>query len=1768
MRDSEKPEESGMKQQVDPSATARERQAPSIRLAPVTAPQVNFACQQNAVPVIREIEVENTGAEDLRDLVLEMRASPAFLDARRWRIDHLPAAGLLHVNDRETRLDGEYLQQLQESQQGELIFTLRDASGAVLAERHEPVEVLARNEWGGYGSSPELLAAFCMPNDRAVEQLLRNAAELLRRNGHDGTLYAYDRADAKRIWLQASAVWNALLALELDYALPPSSFERTGQKVRTPEAIVEARRATCLDTSLLLAALFEQIGLHPVIVLEDGHAYPGLWLRPDGFARAFTGDGQALRKRVQLKELLVMESTLLGQRQSFTAALRHAEDRLAGGEYFIEGVIDIARAREERIRPLSYVQRGADAAPASESAAGTVAFQALDALPEDADELGGRTVEWTHEASGPGGRLGQWQRRLLDLSLRNPLLNMRSSRTNIPLLVPDPALLEDLLAQGKAIAIEAAPDHGARDGELHARQTGEKLDDEVALAAIRRGRVYAQLDAQKLESALIELYRRARNDLEEGGSNTLFLAIGTLCWQRPGAGERVYRAPLVLLPVTITRQSVRSGIRLTLSDDEPRFNTTLLELLRQDFSLDIQGLDGALPQDENGTDVQAILTRVRQEVRDVAGFEVRDEVRVGTFSFAKYLMWKDLVDRTEKLKDNAVVRHLMETPREPFGEGGYFIDPATLDQRIDPADQFTPLHADSSQLAAVMAAAAGRNFVMIGPPGTGKSQTIANMIAHNLGLGRTVLFVSEKAAALNVVYRRLREQGLGEFCLELHSNKARKLDAIKQLGEAWEARGKLTEGRWREQTNRLRDARNELNLFVSALHEHHRNGLSLRDALALAAGHAGTPAVELSWPDPQQHTPEEYQRLLAIGERIDLNAAEIGDPQRHPLRLLHVAEWSVSWQQAVLAGATELSARAQAWLLGIGQLAQRLELAVDVRGPERLHTLSTLAAALRESAGHDLSFAFAPDAIAAVEAGERASALLEEFGRETARLSCRYDRERLLRADLAGIGERWRQAGQAWWLPRLLGVFACRGRLRKEAGAQGKPDIAADLPILLRLQEIDRELRAFAPALEKIGGWSGLDSDLPRLRQLSGLGQRLRTASAGLADDAEALARLRASLRTLVVDGNELLTATAPLGAQLAEFQRLNGEFDGALQRFAELAGQDAAALLDQSGGLQYLATLSEQLHGAQNRLNAWCAWRRVRQEAVAVGLLPVVEAIESGRITAGGARQAIAVNHARWWVARIVDATPVLRRFVPVEHERRIADFRELDAKVRGITADYVRTRIRSGLIDREEVKRSSEFGIIRRELEKKTRHKPLRQLISEAPNAIPKLTPCLLMSPLSIAQYLPVEQPPFDLVVFDEASQITVWDAIGAIARGRQTVVVGDPRQLPPTSFFSSEQSVDEEGEEEEDLESILDELLGANLPTINLSWHYRSRHESLITFSNHRYYKGGLITFPSPVTRDTAVSMTFIGGLYDRGGSQTNRAEAEAVVEEIRRRLLDPVASKQTVGVVTFNQKQQTLILDLLDAMRRDNPDLDRFFAEDLIEPVFVKNLESVQGDERDVILFSTTFGPDQSGRVSMNFGPLNKNGGERRLNVAITRARVELKVFSSLRAEQIDLSRTAALGVRDLKHFLEFAEQGVRALGEAGAVASRGEFASPLEAALAGDLRTRGWTLQPQVGVSSFRIDLGVVDPDEPERYLAGIECDGATYERAASARDRDLVRESVLRGLGWEILRLWSTEFWLDPAGVTARIDQQLKALHERSRARRRKEKETAAAPGE
>ncbi|MCP3903423.1 MAG: DUF3320 domain-containing protein, partial [Planctomycetes bacterium] len=645
------------------------------------------------------------------------------------------------------------------------------------------------------------------------------------------------------------------------------------------------------------------------------------------------------------------------------------------------------------------------------------------------------------------------------------------------------------------------------------------------------------------------------------------------------------------------------------------------------------------------------------------------------------------------------------------------------------------------------------------------------------------------------------------------------------------------------------------------------------------------------------------------------------------------------------------------------------------------------------------------------------------------------------------------------------------------------------------------------------------------------------TGTAGI--DLDRAAELRGRWARLVTEGRELLGPDGHVGQALGASRLAWKRFIETRAACERLLHLDADRAWGMPNAPDALATTRGRLSAWRERsgtLRDWCAWRRVRTAAIEAGLAPFVDACERGAIRTDDLRPVFDRSYYQWWHTAVVDADPVLAGFFSPEHERRIEQFRQVDEAYLELTQKLIAARLAERIPASTLKLPSSELGILKREIGKKRRHMSVRKLFQKIPNLLPRLAPCLLTSPMSVAQYLDAAHPPFDIVVFDEASQIPVWDAVGAIARGAQAVIVGDPKQLPPTTFFDrvddETDDTDEELEIVEDLESILDDCISAAVPVRRANWHYRSRHESLIAFSNHHYYDNRLFTFPSPFRDGMGVSWRHVpGGVYDKGRSRTNRLEADEVVAEIVRRLRDPDLSRYSIGVVTFSIPQQRLIEDLLEKVRRDAPEIDVFFSDAVPEPVFVKNLENVQGDERDVILFSIGYGPDAQGRVSMNFGPMNRAGGERRLNVAITRSRTEVLVVSTLRPEQIDLARTRARGVHDLKHFLEYAARGPSAIAEATQYDPTAAFDSPFEKEVSDRLVALGWQVHRQVGCSGYRIDLAVVDPDAPGRYLLGIECDGANYHRAKTARDRDKLREGVLRGLGWSLHRVWSTDWW-------------------------------------
>jgi very-short-patch-repair endonuclease len=1717
---------------------------------------VNYASQQNDVPVIHSLLIRNNTDSVLKDLNVLIDTEPAFSRPKEITIASIGPKETYNLGTIDLVLSHDFLSNLAERIVGAVQVSVTTSEGTF--QTSEKIALLAYDEWSGLSGIPEMLAAFVLPNHPAIETILAKAASLLKKWTGDASLSGYQSEDKNRVVKTVAAIYSALQQCGIRYINPPASFEESGQKIRTPDRILDNRMGTCLDLAVLAAACLEQVGLHPLICVTKGHAFPGVWLEEECFPECSTDDVLCLRKRVELDEIFVFETTLITADipVPFEQAVKEAR-RLLENQNDFRCVIDIYRSRKSGIRPLpirSSIAKASQLAPTTNTAS---PYTEAPSIPLITD-FGEYKVETPAEET-PASRLERWKRKLLDLTMRNRLLNFRETNKTLPLLCPDLASLEDALADGKAFTVYPRPNElknfQQRNAEVHRARTGNDAIEGLLREELKAHRLRADASDTEVNRRLVEIYREARTRLEESGANTLYLALGFLAWYELNTSDQQRLAPIILIPLEIERKSVQEGFKIRQGDDEPMINVTLLELLKRDFDLSIPDID-PIPQDEHGINVEKIMTVFRKAVKDIDRWEVLEKAYIGHFSFTKFLMWRDLEVRTKDLEKNRIVSHLINTPNERFGsdEDHNLPDPDTLDDTCKPSDIFCPVDADSYQLAAVRAAAEGKSFVLHGPPGTGKSQTITNIIANALANGKSVLFISEKMAALNVVYQRLTKLGLDLFCLELHSNKSHKKHVIDQLAAVLDRAVKKSSNDWLQEANRLANLRSKLNAYVRALHQIRETGESLFKGRAELIRLRHVKPVPMNWPADKIVNRDLLDQLRDVVSQLKEAAMASPHPRESVWSPVQHKEWSIAWRNEVESCLKQLRDKCRELQESAQTIGPLLGFGTGDWSERDLRALNSVSKFLLNSPAIPAAMVTAPDWNAScslltelIKSGSKRDSLRDQ-------LYQRYT-PKLLQLDLDGLQKQLVDGENSWFLPRAISQWKVKKSLQRvtQPGQMVEPSsMLDDIKTARDLQDEQKRLdQAGDRARELLGQlWQDGEADWKVIAKIRDATSTLCTLAEQVAetDNARALA-LRQQWSRLVDEEHEQLSAEGTIGRLLQDYINKAEAFISARKKLESVLSLDAQAVWGNASSPNHLGTIVNRIDqwiAHFNELQPWCHWHTVRDKAIKLGLGALINAYERGELPAERIPETFERSYYQWWVDTVTDRDPALRSFFSREFERKIRIFRELDQRYIKLTCDEIKARLTARLPrEAESTSRSSEMGILKREIGKKSRHMPIRQLFQKIPNLLRRIKPCLLMSPISVAQYLDPAHPPFDLVIIDEASQMPVWDAVGAIGRGREAIIVGDPKQLPPTSFFIRSDDDDMADEVEvEDLESILDDCLAAGLPSMHLRWHYRSRHESLIAFSNYQYYDNRLLTFPSPDQKH-AVSLRPVNGIYDKSKSRTNQAEAEAVVEEILRRLQDPELSRFSIGVVTFNISQQELIEDLLDVERRKNPEIEQYFSKETAptgEPVFVKNLENVQGDERDVILFSVCYGPDAQGRISMNFGPLNRDGGERRLNVAITRARKEVIVFSSLQAEDIDLSRTRAKGVADLKSFLDYAAHGVEALVKQSTADPEAECESIFEEQVCEALRNRGYIVHPQVGCSGYRIDLAIVDPEHPGRYLLGIECDGANYHRAKTARDRDRLREMVLRDLGWRLHRVWSTDWWEKPDEELARIE--------------------------
>ena len=1325
--------------------------------------------------------------------------------------------------------------------------------------------------------------------------------------------------------------------------------------------------------------------------------------------------------------------------------------------------------------------------------------------------------------SGLRTALDVLRRQLLDIGKRNRLVNapLRKKRKN-KLDIEDERsdeVFRILYLERKRMSFEPLR-------QSHPSESAEPCffnvyDEEIARSGPSAHhtdlRLQTHLTSDGLQKQLLSLYRAARTLEEEQGISVLFLAMGYLRWNESATSDIERFAPLILLPVDLVREGARSRFKLVFRDQDLEPNNSLRMMLSSDFDVTLPGYperEGWLPSEYFAQVRDAVSSRTRWSVAD-------DAMELGFFSFAKFLMWRDLAPESlAGTAESGLLEHLL---LGGVDAGGSVVSAnENLDRRFpDPRDLCHVLDADSSQAQVIAAARDGRNLVVQGPPGTGKSQTIANIIASSIMDGKRVLFVAEKRAALDVVFARLEQCGLAPLCLELHSHKANRRAVYEDLKRTLQL-GRPAAVANREYA-RVREVRDELNRMSALLHRVDEatgeTPYSVIGTLSkLDAGNWQKP--DLALPAAATWSKEAFAERLTATQTLAALTQEYGreafhvwrgaarrlsHPERRRLavRLGSAARALQALEQQVREASAAASVTCEPSSCAVDFLVHVLEHLGAMPGP------------VEGILGRDDLMRSLGDAHGLCDQIHAAQDLREGLGAEVVQVAFTLEWA-AVRMALVAKGTSWFR-----W---LSGSYRRAAAQLKSVLGESPPASARD-----RLQLVDRlmEYRAYC-------------RDIAARRELGRMvfGTAWQEEATTLEPLWPALAWI-AALRALL-GSVEAVRRTERGSPSVTDASRLVASLQGGHDAWcAAWAGVEEAIQLDFAAAFDGTARESVPLAALGARLQAWIRhtdgledWHRLHsaaRHAAELGVQEIRQRLASGDLASEVASRMLEFVRAMAIWERMCRDVPELQEMDGADRSSKVQEFRKLDVRLQALAAQEIALAHYGRLPEGS----AGQVGILRGEANKKTRHMRLRRLLEVAGEAVATVKPVFLMSPMSVAQFLRPGGLTFDVLLIDEASQVRPADALGATMRARQIVVVGDQKQMPPTSFFDRQVEGDDFNGVEDiqaaqvgDMESILSLCESRAMPEGMLLWHYRSRHPSLIAVSNHVFYNNDLICPPSPGMPGKSLGFSFVwvDGIYDRGGRRDNAREAEVVCDHVLEHVRTFPA--ESLGVVGLSVAQRDAILNRIEYLRSQHPELDAYCQENREDAFFVKNLENVQGDERDVIFVSIGYGRDSGGYMSQSFGPISGDGGERRLNVLFTRSRKRCCVFSSIRHGDIRLDAKHA-GPRVLRRYLKYAETGELDIP----VVTGAEMDSPFEEAVAHALASHGYHVAAQVGSAGFRIDLAVFDPEDENRFILAVECDGARYHSSSWARERDRLRQTVLEQKGWVFHRIWSTDWF-------------------------------------
>lgn len=1635
--------------------------------------------------VFSSVKIFNGNSENVKNISVCFKNPEGLLIENKFVAEEIPFESQVEISVKNI-LSPLFLSDLSNCTEQTVTAELSDENG-VFSTVSRTVTVLPFDVWCSLKYGAETAVPFVRPSLSAVSHILKEAKKQLKDWEGDADDLSYQSNDKNKVRLITAAVYSAIKKSAFEEEKKEGEFK----KIDDGDEIISKKKTDALSLAVFFCSCLERAGLNPLLFIGKKDCAVGVWLYNSCFLDSSDDDFTIIENYssdgINNISCFSVGDLFGASRASYALAEKHFKENASLDEYL--SYADVKRSRLAGFKSLPLKVNGAHGYEIVKSEE-----TSFDSKPENISSLS----SFKSETSLPKNK--QWERRLLDLSLKNTLLNFNPNKGVLRLISSSPDKTFEALKKGEMTIKPVSSDFSGIEDTAFKNVVRLKRYSELIDAENSNGIIRSFSDEKSTAEVLTRLIKKNKSATEESGCGILYVAAGFLKWTSKEDGKEKF-APICLLPVNIKKNKGNSAYALSASEEFPEINSTLLEFLKREFNVDARGLDGSAAS----LKISEITAMLRAETSSLKGWDVTNDVYLSAFSFSRYAMWRDLRDNIDEFAKNEIVSSLLENRRKIEIKNSDIKSEDDAETR----QTLTPLPTDGSQFEAIAYSQTGNTFVLHGPPGTGKSQTITNIIANALYDGKKVLFVAEKQAALDVVKKRLDGIGIGDFCLEVNATKA---DILKKLDDVLHLSEKDEKNTFSADASTIDSLKKLIENPHSALHKKRRLGISVYEGMIIYLQNKNAPDIlniESSFYDSlTAEKLSSYENMLSLAAAA---AKECGEVKESPFKNVNLTEYSVAKRD-------EVYCSSQVMLSEIRHLKNYISLFLELYRQkiskftrEKLSALLSLDEMLLGGFLNKYYTCDEEQFNVFFRACKRMDYCLEEYGKKFDKLIALPDDAEKYSAEINTImSDGVKKVEDLKKHRRVYKVYKALSRINR------KSDFSFD-EALTYLSYVG-DIASSADALENC---------VFKDRLVDCFGKFSFKKKSEFCEELKIAHSLASKIfMDYNADSFNSCCIRAAGGYSRSALEGLKNSVHGYSEAersfISSIKADESKILCDDI--LDYYTDKAETLIDNVDKLSCWCEYKKCVKKLDDEGLKFIGESLESGRFSSGNILSGFRKNVYKYFVETNIATDKILSGFSAAVLEENIEKYRLTLEKFSSESENVIKNKLISYLSSAE-TEFSSEYSVFLRAFKSGGRGMSLREIFMKIPNILKLAAPCLLMSPSAVSQYLEPKCGFYDTVIFDEASQMPTSEAIASLARADSAVIVGDPKQLPPTSFFSAVY-VDEDNPENEDMESVLDDALALGLPERYLTWHYRSKHESLIAFSNIMYYDNKLCTFPSPDAQVSRVKLIKTDGEYERGGSKVNRNEAAALVAEVIRRLSDPELKNDSIGIVTFSNVQREYIERKLASALSKRKLEDAAYERD--EPLFVKNLENVQGDERDVILFSVCYGPDKNGKLSLNFGPLNQVGGWRRLNVAASRARSEMLIFSSMTHAMIDLSKTSSKGVAGLKAFLEFAEKGKTSL----AIKSENVKSSEgMGKFIAAELKQYGYDCRYDVGISDFKIDVAVIDPEDKSKFILAVILDGS---EEFSIKDRNILQIQTLKRNNWNVMRIFAVNYFANP----------------------------------